>query len=66
MGRHRSLSVIVIQCKHILATLIGRRLSLCIDRPANTDDLAAIYCRLYPLPKETAGIVDGNAIPSDS
>jgi len=38
-----------IMCKHILATLIGRRLARCIQRPCKADDLAAIYCRQFPL-----------------
>jgi len=42
-----------IMCKHVLATLIGRKLARCIERPCKADDLAAIYCRQFPLIEST-------------
>jgi len=39
-----------IMCKHVLATLIARKMNLCETRPASADDLAAIFIRQFPLP----------------
>ncbi|KAF9527301.1 hypothetical protein CPB83DRAFT_399832 [Crepidotus variabilis] len=37
-----------IMCKHILATLLGRKLGLCTEQASTTDDLARLYCQQYP------------------
>jgi len=31
------------QCKHVLATFLARKLSLCIERPTDLDNLSALY-----------------------
>ena len=31
------------QCKHLLATLLARKLSMCIERPTDLDHLSALY-----------------------
>lgn len=41
------LDFIPLQCKHILAVLIARKMDLCIERPTNADDLAAIFLRRF-------------------
>ncbi|PPQ75290.1 hypothetical protein CVT26_015263 [Gymnopilus dilepis] len=43
-----------IMCKHILATLISRRLKRSPTRPASANDLAALYTRQFPLPENRA------------
>ncbi|KAF8806676.1 hypothetical protein BYT27DRAFT_7191244 [Phlegmacium glaucopus] len=32
-----------IMCKHVLATFLARKLSLCIERPTDLDDLSVLY-----------------------
>ncbi|KAF8160675.1 hypothetical protein B0H34DRAFT_346284 [Crassisporium funariophilum] len=41
-----------IMCKHILATLLARKLTLCIDRPTGADQLVALFTRHFPLTKD--------------
>lgn len=31
------------QCKHLLAVFLARKLSLCIERPTDLEDLATLY-----------------------
>ena len=38
-----------VQCKHILSTMIARRMKLCTDRPCNADDLVSIYARQFTI-----------------
>lgn len=35
------------QCKHILATMIARRMKRCTDRPCTADDLVSIYTQQF-------------------
>ncbi|KAI0744217.1 hypothetical protein C8Q80DRAFT_1185610 [Daedaleopsis nitida] len=39
------LSETQLMCKHVLATLIARRLSRCIERPVNADELASLIAK---------------------
>jgi len=32
-----------LMCKHLLATFLARKLSLCIERPTDLDDLSTLY-----------------------
>ncbi|KAI0779352.1 hypothetical protein C8Q74DRAFT_685893 [Fomes fomentarius] len=39
------LSETQIMCKHVLATLIAQRISRCIERPVNADELASLIAK---------------------
>ncbi|KAI0355708.1 hypothetical protein OH77DRAFT_1454232 [Trametes cingulata] len=39
------LSETQLMCKHVLATLLARRLERCIERPINADELASVIAR---------------------
>ncbi|KAF8892802.1 hypothetical protein CPB84DRAFT_1783571 [Gymnopilus junonius] len=47
-----TLSETHIMCKHILATLIARRLNRCSMRSAGPNDLAVIFARQFPIPEQ--------------
>ncbi|KAI9067408.1 hypothetical protein FKP32DRAFT_1588778 [Trametes sanguinea] len=39
------LSETQLMCKHVLATMLGRRLERCIERPIDADELASVIAR---------------------
>ena len=41
------------QCKHLLATFLARKLSLCVERPTDLDRLSDLYNSHFTLAPET-------------